>query len=88
MVQDKYPLVYVRWKDHTADGKWIDIDKFHKPAVIHSIGWKHKEDDEGITIVACYLIDEDNDHNVSNAQYILKSTIIERIVLKAVEGKK
>ena len=77
----EHPLVYIRWKDHTADGKWIDVEEFHKPSLIHSIGRIYKEDDEGITIASCWQ--DDDKANVSNAQYVLKSCIVERKVVVA-----
>ena len=77
----EHPLVYIRWKDHTADGKWIDVEEFHKPSLIHSIGRIYKEDDEGITLASCWQ--DDDKANVSNAQYVLKSCIVERKVVAA-----
>ena len=74
----KRQLVIISWLDHTSDSNWLDIDKFHKPALIHSIGWIFKEDAIGITLAACWGIDEDGDQTASNTQYILKGCVVER----------
>ena len=54
----------------------MDIDTFHGPRQVHSVGWLFKEDDEGITIVACF--DNKSSQSTSNAQFILKSCITAR----------
>jgi hypothetical protein len=74
------PLLRISWKDHCAIASWEDVEKFHSPAAVHSIGWLWKEDDEGITLCACFSPDEDSkkEHTTSCLQYILKSCITVR----------
>lgn len=74
---EKHPLLLVSWKDHAADGSWADVEKFHGPAICHSIGWLYKEDEEGITLAANY-----SDNETGNLQYILKSCIATRREIK------
>jgi len=78
----KTPLVFIRWKDHCAEGAWADVEKFHGPSTCYSVGWIQKEDDEGITVAANLGHDGDKkDHQSGNLQYILKSCIVERKIL-------
>ena len=72
------PLLLVTWKDHAADGSWADVEKFHGPAICHSIGWLWKEDEEGITLAANYGSTDET----GNLQYILTSCITERREIK------
>ncbi len=78
------PLLLVSWKDHSADGSWADVDKFHGPSICNSVGWLFKEDDEGMTIVA-NIGDADE---TGNLQYILKSCIVSRVELKVPAKRK
>ena len=78
----KRPLVIVRWKDARADGSWGDAKEFHKPANCYSVGWIWVEDDEGLTLAANYSPDDDHSHTTGNLQYILKSTIVERKIVR------
>ena len=77
------PLLIVKWKDHAAEGGWADVEKFHCPAICYSVGWIYKEDDEAITLVANYSPDDDHHgHTTGNLQFILKSCIVERKLIK------
>lgn len=73
-----FPLIYVVWKDHNADGSWADEKDFeHGPSICHSIGWLFKEDEEGLTIISNLA-----DAQISNRQYILKNCITRRTVIR------
>ena len=80
------PLLIVKWKDHCAEGSWADVDKFHSPAICYSVGWLYKEDDEGITVAANYSPSAEKDdhkiHQTGNLQFILKSCIVERKIIR------
>ena len=79
------PLLIVKWKDAAADGSWTDAAAFHAPAVCFSVGWLWVEDDEGITLAANYSPNDtphNKDHATGNLQYILKSTIVERKIVR------
>jgi hypothetical protein len=77
-------LVYLEWKDHCGDGGWANVDTFHGPALIRSVGWVAKEDDEGISIAACLAdnVNREDESPTGNLQYILKCCIVKRTVLK------
>ncbi len=73
------PLVYLEWDDHHANGAWQEkID--HTPSPCASIGWLTKEDRKGITIAASV---DPGSQTVGNTQYVLKSDITFRKIIKA-----
>ena len=79
----KVDLVHVEWKDHCMRGSWADdVDDFHKPSHVQTVGWIVKEDDEGITVAQSI---NGGDYNPSdepgNLIYILKSCITKRRAL-------
>jgi hypothetical protein len=78
------PLVHVEWKDHCMLGNWADdVDAFHSPARVHTVGWILKEDDEGLTIAQSINGgDDDPNRNPGNLIYLLKSCIVKRTVLE------
>jgi hypothetical protein len=53
------PLVIVEWDDHKGDDgtplSLEDVESFHKPKVITTIGWLLKEDESGVTIANEYF---------------------------------
>jgi len=72
----RLPLIYIEWDDHHANGAWQDtVD--HEPAHCMSVGWLYREDDKGMTLV-CNVTDD----CVGNSQYILKSCITKRKLVK------
>ena len=81
---NKRPLLLVDWKDHCADGSWADVEKFHGPAICHSIGWLWKEDADGITLAANYGSTDET----GNLQYIVKSCITSRQEIKVRKPRK
>jgi len=48
------PLVLVTWKDANVGGDDVvtldNVSAYHKPTIVHTLGWLLKEDEEGITI--------------------------------------
>ena len=52
------PLVFVTWNDANVGGDDIvtpeNIDAYHKPTVVRTLGWLFKEDEIGVTIVNEY----------------------------------
>lgn len=43
---NKYPLVEVRWLDHSGDAGWIELQSLDEPPIeAKTIGWLVKEDD-------------------------------------------
>ena len=72
-------LVFISWKDHAAEGAWVDVDSFHGPALCYSVGWLRREDDEGITIAANWSPKGNSmPEGTGNLQYILKACITQR----------
>ena len=72
----RLPLVYIEWDDHHANASWQDtVD--HDPAHCMSVGWLYHEDHKGVT-----LISNVTDDSVGNSQFILKSCITKRKVVK------
>ena len=72
----RLPLIYIEWDDHHANAAWQDaID--HEPAHCLSVGWLYEEDDRGLTLVSNVT-----DDSVGNSQYILKSCITKRKLVK------
>jgi hypothetical protein len=73
-------LIFVSWKDHTANGGWIDVDEFHGPSLCHSVGWVMKEDDEGLTLAGSWSpsMRKHDEESAGNVQYLLKSCIVQR----------
>ena len=61
MPEHNFPLVLVEWKDANVGGDdqvtLDNIDQFHKPTIIHTLGWLIKQDDEGITVCNEYFDD-------------------------------
>jgi len=78
----KKPLLLIKWKDHTSEGGWGDVEKFHGPGLCFSVGWLAKEDDEGITIIGDTSPPDQHGHESGRLQYILKSCIVKRTTLK------
>jgi len=84
MIKQERPLLIVKWKDHCAEGGWASVEKFHVASECYSVGWLYKEDDEAITLVANYSpngSDTHNQHTTGNLQYILKASIVHRVVI-------
>ncbi len=83
------PLLIVKWKDHSAEGGWADVDKFHSPSVCYSVGWLYKEDDEAITLAANWSPADEKyahkEHQTGNLQFILKSCIVDRKIIRKQE---
>jgi len=52
------PLVIVAWNDANTGNEDVvtleTVDSYHKPTVIHTIGWLLKGDDNGVTLVNEY----------------------------------
>jgi hypothetical protein len=51
----KLPWVEVRWNDANTGNDDVvtkeNIHLYHKPTVVHTVGWLFQEDDKGITLV-------------------------------------
>jgi len=49
------PLVLVTWKDANTGGDDVvttdNVSAYHKPTIVHTLGWLVKDDEEGVTIV-------------------------------------
>jgi hypothetical protein len=49
------PLVLVQWNDANVGGDDVvtldNVDSFHKPTVVHTLGWLMKQDADGLTLV-------------------------------------
>ena len=80
----KPELVVIEWKDHCGEGGWESVDTFHGPALVRSVGWVMKEDDEGISIAGCVAdnASREDKHGTGNLQYLLKSCIVKRTKVK------
>ena len=76
------PLLLVTWKDHAATGSWANVEEFHKAAICFQVGWLWKEDREGITLVGGYSPPGWGSDQTGSLQYILKSCIVKRQVIK------
>lgn len=54
-MQPNAPLVLVVWKDANTGNDDVvtkdNVDQFHKPTIVSTLGWLLKNDDEGITLV-------------------------------------
>lgn len=54
-------LVLVEWKDANVGGDDVvtleNVDTFHKPTVVRTLGWLLKESSDGITLVNEYYDD-------------------------------
>lgn len=52
---DKLPLVLCEWKDANTGGDDAvtadNLDSYHKPTTVHTLGWLLKDDAEGVTLV-------------------------------------
>ena len=80
----KLPLIYVEWDDHHANGSWQEgID--HTPALCCSVGWIVKEDKKAVTIAGS--IHTGQDAQLGNTQYILKSCIRKRKIVRRPNAK-
>jgi hypothetical protein len=55
---DKLPLVLVIWNDANTGGDDAvtteNLESYHKPTVVHTLGWLLKSDDKGVTLVNEY----------------------------------
>ena len=70
-------------KDHWGSGGgWRAPDSEYTSLVVKAVGWVLQEDDEGVVLVGGLSDRSQSDSWVSMTQYVLKSTIIERKVLK------
>ena len=58
MPTSKPPLVLVKWNDANVDGDDIvtleNVDAFHKPTIVNTLGWLLKSDEVGVTLVNEY----------------------------------
>lgn len=54
-MNSKLPLVLVTWNDANVGGDDAvtleNVDGYHKPTVVHTLGWLLKSDDQGVTLV-------------------------------------
>jgi hypothetical protein len=75
-------FVHIEWNDHHMEGNWYaDVDAFHGPAKVQTVGWIIREDSMGLTIAQSVSTD-DEPGEPGNLLYIVKSCIIKRTVLK------
>lgn len=73
---DKLQVLYVTWKDHGSGVGWRTPDELDiEPLIIHSIGFKLKEDKHHLVLGISV---DPRDMNSTARQYIMKSAIIER----------
>jgi hypothetical protein len=50
----KLPLVLVVWEDADTGEEAVDRDtvvSYHRPTIVHTLGWVLKDDDVGVTLV-------------------------------------
>jgi hypothetical protein len=59
--QPDLPLVLVTWNDANVGGDDVvtedNVKNFHKPTIIHTLGWLVRSDDVGLTVVNEYYDD-------------------------------
>jgi hypothetical protein len=83
----RYPLVQIRWKDHTSEDSWMDgvEEALVSTAVneVDTVGWLVHEDEE------TYLVTNNIATDGMQAMHmrLLKSTVISKDVLRAVKVK-
>ena len=76
----EYPIVIVKWDDHTSLDSWIadeDIVKSVSPAIIVSVGWLIHETDKAVFIAG----GRSDDNSWTSVQTILKSALVKKVVL-------
>lgn len=77
---NRWPLVYVEWLDHEAEGAWSDEAGDHASLpVAASVGWLLFENDIVIVLVSSQC---QQNEDIGNKQKIIKSTIVKRVTLK------
>ena len=58
MAIPRLPLVLCIWEDANVGGddavSLDNVESFHKPTIVHTLGWLLKQDDRGVTIVNEY----------------------------------
>ena len=73
----KWPLVLVRWLDHTSDDSWRHVDEHDsEPHICMSAGWLIKETEKYIAVAGSC-----GDGDVCCVMNIVKSCILEQRTL-------
>lgn len=79
MQLDDFPIVYVEWFDHVADGSWTGTEEPNELAVCFSIGWHVKTYKDRII-----LFSSASPNHIGNTQVIARKLIkTQRIIQKA-----
>lgn len=82
---DKYPLIYVEWHDHWAEGSWSKADAEDALTLCQSVGWLFKETKETIILASSFC---EETGQVGNKQCIGKGMMVKKVVLKKVKNPK
>ena len=72
LVEEKYPMIVVDWKDHTGEGGWVDNVKDCDFEIARSVGWLIEDNDEVVKVANSLT----KDSGVGGISVILKSCII------------
>lgn len=74
---NRYPVVYVEWVDHSAQGGWMSVEEENPNEVddddiCSSVGWLYKDGKERIILISSMTEDGGQ---VGNKQFISKKLI-------------
>jgi hypothetical protein len=79
-------LVHIEWNDHHMKESWCDdVNAFHGPAKVQTVGWIVKEDEMGCTIAQSISADDELTHEPGepgNLLYLVKSCIVRRTIIQ------
>lgn len=82
-MKDKYPKVYVTWKDACSHDQWTDVEDVDDTVpVIESVGWLLDQSDKRIVMALNY---DEHNQQVSCVMVIPK-VFVERIVIVDLTG--
>ncbi len=83
---NKYPLVYVEWIDHSAEGGWShEEDEITDNTLCASVGWLFRETAESIILISSLCEDT---KQVGNKQIISRKLIHATRVLRKARNRK
>ncbi len=82
----KYPVVYVEWIDHSAEGGWShEDDEVADNTLCGSVGWLFRETDSCIVLISSLCEDT---RQVGNKQIISKKLIHATRILRKARNRK
>lgn len=82
----KYPVVYVEWIDHSAEGGWSHEDEeVSDNPVCGSVGWLFRETPDSIILISSLC---ENTKQVGNKQIISKKLIHATRILRKSRNRK